>query len=148
MMLELVNYIESIESSGDKVVDINNAKELQRTEMIVLTQLWMTALKPNLQESDMLAQCVKNYFDRGMVSKSIDISTAFSEQAKCAGGSITQLIFPPAFEILKADGVSHFSTLQLPSYKVIVLVDKDCIFSKISAIQMARMLEDVLVVID
>jgi len=141
MMLEYINYYESIEKSGDQKADITKAKELLRSEMLKQTQMWMDALKADVPEPVSLAQCVKTYYNRGMVSKSLEIISAFDEKAKCEGGGVKQINFPASFEITKGDGVSSYQTDQIQSKKIIVLVDNDCIFSKIAAVRTGRQLE-------
>ena len=109
--------------------------------MLKQTQMWMDALKPYLKKSVILAQCVKAYYNRSMTSKAVEILSAFNEHAKCEGTGKKQINFPSTFDIVKSDGYTKMATQQLHPKKMIVMVDNDCIFSKVLAVQMARKFE-------
>ena len=76
-----------------------------------------------------------------MTSKAVEILSAFNEHAKCEGTGKKQINFPSTFDIVKSDGYTKMATQQLHPKKMIVMVDNDCIFSKVLAVQMARKFE-------
>ncbi|NOX45590.1 MAG: hypothetical protein GXO89_01255 [Chlorobi bacterium] len=138
MMLEYINYYESIEKTGDKKTDIDKIKELLRSEMIDQTQLWIDALKPYVPEPVILAQCVQAFYNRSMTTKAMEIISAFGELAKCEGDGDGQINFPEAFDVVKGDGYTIINTHTLNPEKIIIMVDNECVFSKVLAIQAVR----------
>ncbi len=141
MMLEYINYYNIIEKTGNKKMDIGKSQDLFRKEMLEQTQMWTDALEPYVPAPVSLAQCVKAYYDRAMLSNAMEIISANTEIAVCGGDAQGRISFPGSFDILKGDGLAKTSTQMLYPEKIIVLVDDACVFSKVLAIQLAKAYE-------
>lgn len=143
MMLEYINYFDQIEKTGDKGTDISRGQALFRQEMIRQAGIWIDALKPYLDPGMVLAQCVKIYYNRSMIRKAYEIQNAFSDMAVCYFNTTNKRIdFPDTFEIVKSDAYSILSSSQIDAPKMIIIVDDQCVFSKVFAIIKARELEE------
>lgn len=141
MMLEYINYHDYSNIIVDSKTRSAEAKALNKAEMLNLVEMWIEALKPYLPENKILAQCANNYLGRGMVSKGSEIINAFPDIAKCNDGSLKEITFPGYFWLLKGDGVSKLSSSDFKTERIVALVDEDCVFSKIKAIELGRELE-------
>jgi hypothetical protein len=142
MMIEYINFFDAIGDIKDKKIISQKANQLFRDEVMHQTEMWIETLQPYMTESKALSQCLRAYFNRGMIGQSYEILYHFKEKAICEKGQKDSLLsFPKNFDIVGSDGFSKKSIQKIHSRKLIVLIDNDCIFSKIIAIQKARELE-------
>lgn len=143
MMLEYVDYFSAIdEEIQDKKLRLQKANQLFGDEVRQQTQMWLDSLHDFLPGNTVLSACVNAYYNRGMLGKAFEIVRQFQDKAVCEGGQEQlPLPLPEDFDIVKGDGLTSLKTKALRSDKFLIVVDDDCIFSKIFAIMKARELE-------
>ncbi len=142
MMLEYVNFFEDLDDIQDKKLLSQKANNLFRNEVMRQTQMWLETFQDYLPGNTVLSACVSAYYNRGMVGKAYEIVMQFQDKAFCEGGQKQlPLPIPKDFDIVKSDGITPFKARALHSDKFLMVVDDECVFSKIFAVIKARELE-------
>lgn len=142
MMLEYLDYHAEIEAVWDKKEKIAHAKSLYHQEVLKLAGLWMQEFGSLLNPKVVLEEIIMAYYERGMVSMAWRIMKDNEEIAQCSD-RMTPVGFNPFTTVtVTGDGTLVNPVALKDDKKLAVVIDNNCIFSKIRALEAARALEE------
>jgi hypothetical protein len=112
---------------------------------------WLTILKSNIPEHEILNYCVSLYYNRSMVALASLIIENFRAIAYCPGGEGHTIRFPEDLRITDAQGKSATRLSTFNGNTLIAVVSADCAVSMVETVSKARQLveqkEDVTLIV-